>query len=86
MAEALEEYGLEHLTDNLVVKEELTVSALRNTRPCRVRIQAPRGGPLRSRTLNINLNNITSFYGSSCANNGKDALDTPGTLPLISTL
>eukprot|EP00976_Prorocentrum_cordatum_P066258 1178232-Prorocentrum_minimum.AAC.2 len=25
--------------------------------------------------------NITSFYGSSCANNGKDALNTPGTLP-----
>ena len=22
-------------------------------------------------------NNITSFYGSSCANNGKDALNTP---------
>eukprot|EP00976_Prorocentrum_cordatum_P069941 1179745-Prorocentrum_minimum.AAC.1 len=24
-------------------------------------------------------NNITSFYGSSCANNGKDALNTPET-------
>eukprot|EP00976_Prorocentrum_cordatum_P114204 1195816-Prorocentrum_minimum.AAC.14 len=24
--------------------------------------------------------NITSFYGSSCANNGKDALNTPETL------
>eukprot|EP00959_Pyramimonas_sp_CCMP1952_P117086 2447501-Pyramimonas_sp.AAC.1 len=23
------------------------------------------------------INNITSFYGSSCADNGKDALDTP---------
>eukprot|EP00959_Pyramimonas_sp_CCMP1952_P076969 1608652-Pyramimonas_sp.AAC.2 len=23
-------------------------------------------------------NNITSFYGSSCANNGKDALSIPG--------
>eukprot|EP00959_Pyramimonas_sp_CCMP1952_P279839 5850725-Pyramimonas_sp.AAC.1 len=30
-------------------------------------------------------NNITSFYGSSCANNnGKDALNTPKTLPLFS--
>eukprot|EP00976_Prorocentrum_cordatum_P093531 1189411-Prorocentrum_minimum.AAC.1 len=29
--------------------------------------------------------NITSFYGSSCANNGKDALNTPKTLPLFST-
>eukprot|EP00976_Prorocentrum_cordatum_P110930 1195286-Prorocentrum_minimum.AAC.3 len=26
------------------------------------------------------LNNITSFYGSSCANNGKDALNNPETL------
>ena len=25
-------------------------------------------------------NNITSFYGSSCANNGKGALNTPKTL------
>ena len=25
--------------------------------------------------------NITLFYGSSCANNGKGALDTPETLP-----
>eukprot|EP00959_Pyramimonas_sp_CCMP1952_P373308 7817795-Pyramimonas_sp.AAC.1 len=30
--------------------------------------------------LNIH-NNITSFYGSSCANNGKGALNTPETLP-----
>eukprot|EP00959_Pyramimonas_sp_CCMP1952_P287774 6018298-Pyramimonas_sp.AAC.1 len=26
----------------------------------------------------------TSFYGSSCANDGKDALNTPETLPLFS--
>eukprot|EP00959_Pyramimonas_sp_CCMP1952_P121706 2544710-Pyramimonas_sp.AAC.1 len=26
-------------------------------------------------------NNATSFYGSSCANNGKGALNTPETLP-----
>eukprot|EP00959_Pyramimonas_sp_CCMP1952_P439592 9202785-Pyramimonas_sp.AAC.1 len=25
-------------------------------------------------------NNITSFYGSFCANNGKDALNTPGSV------
>eukprot|EP00976_Prorocentrum_cordatum_P078094 1182959-Prorocentrum_minimum.AAC.4 len=28
---------------------------------------------------------ITSFYGSSCAKNGKDALNTPETLPLFSS-
>eukprot|EP00976_Prorocentrum_cordatum_P093753 1189521-Prorocentrum_minimum.AAC.2 len=28
------------------------------------------------------LNDITSFYGSSCANNSKGALNTPETLPL----
>eukprot|EP00959_Pyramimonas_sp_CCMP1952_P312160 6533374-Pyramimonas_sp.AAC.1 len=27
-------------------------------------------------------NNITSFYGSSCADDGKDALNTPETLPV----
>eukprot|EP00959_Pyramimonas_sp_CCMP1952_P235846 4928743-Pyramimonas_sp.AAC.1 len=27
--------------------------------------------------VSLNLNNVTSFYGSSCANNGKDALNTP---------
>eukprot|EP00959_Pyramimonas_sp_CCMP1952_P413723 8668755-Pyramimonas_sp.AAC.1 len=26
---------------------------------------------------------MTSFYGSSCADNGKGALDTPETLPLF---
>ena len=26
-------------------------------------------------------NHITSFYGSSCANNGKGALNTPEALP-----
>ena len=29
--------------------------------------------------------NITSFYGSSCANNGKGALNTPETLPIDMT-
>eukprot|EP00976_Prorocentrum_cordatum_P081227 1184303-Prorocentrum_minimum.AAC.1 len=29
--------------------------------------------------------NISSFYGSSCANNSKGALNTPETLPLLST-
>eukprot|EP00976_Prorocentrum_cordatum_P060967 1176112-Prorocentrum_minimum.AAC.1 len=29
--------------------------------------------------------NITSFYGSSCANNGKDALNTPEALPSSSS-
>eukprot|EP00959_Pyramimonas_sp_CCMP1952_P220619 4612705-Pyramimonas_sp.AAC.3 len=29
----------------------------------------------------INMNNITSFYGSSCANNGNDALNTPKLTP-----
>eukprot|EP00976_Prorocentrum_cordatum_P059255 1175412-Prorocentrum_minimum.AAC.2 len=32
----------------------------------------PRGGEPKTKT-----NNITSFHGSSCANNGKDALNTP---------
>eukprot|EP00976_Prorocentrum_cordatum_P115365 1195997-Prorocentrum_minimum.AAC.3 len=27
-------------------------------------------------------NNISPLYGSSCANNGKDALNTPETLPI----
>eukprot|EP00976_Prorocentrum_cordatum_P106419 1194445-Prorocentrum_minimum.AAC.2 len=31
-----------------------------------------------------NNNDTTSFYGSSCANNGKGALNTPETLPLLS--
>eukprot|EP00959_Pyramimonas_sp_CCMP1952_P042136 881221-Pyramimonas_sp.AAC.2 len=36
------------------------------------------GSKMRSTWLhNIRYNNITSFYGSSCANNGKDALNTP---------
>eukprot|EP00976_Prorocentrum_cordatum_P085564 1186149-Prorocentrum_minimum.AAC.5 len=30
------------------------------------------------------LDNITPFYGPSCANNGKDALNTPETLPRFS--
>eukprot|EP00959_Pyramimonas_sp_CCMP1952_P438975 9190091-Pyramimonas_sp.AAC.2 len=30
-------------------------------------------------------NHITSFYGSSCANNGEGALNTPEPLPLFST-
>ena len=32
----------------------------------------------------IILRNITSFYGSSCANNGKGALNTQEALPLFS--
>ena len=31
-------------------------------------------------TTCVSARNITSFYGSSCANNGKDALNTPETL------
>eukprot|EP00959_Pyramimonas_sp_CCMP1952_P380083 7962594-Pyramimonas_sp.AAC.1 len=30
------------------------------------------------------MNNITSFYGSSCANNGKGALNTPETTTIMS--
>eukprot|EP00976_Prorocentrum_cordatum_P065907 1178095-Prorocentrum_minimum.AAC.2 len=32
------------------------------------------------------LSGVTAFYGSSCANNGKGALNTPETLPLFLTL
>eukprot|EP00976_Prorocentrum_cordatum_P073581 1181167-Prorocentrum_minimum.AAC.4 len=32
----------------------------------------------------LNVKNITSFYGSSCANTGKDALNTPESLPPFS--
>eukprot|EP00976_Prorocentrum_cordatum_P103547 1193519-Prorocentrum_minimum.AAC.1 len=35
------------------------------------------------RYILLYIHNITSFYGSSCANNGKDALITPGTLPIL---
>eukprot|EP00976_Prorocentrum_cordatum_P106455 1194453-Prorocentrum_minimum.AAC.1 len=35
-------------------------------------------------TIQYNKDDITSFYGSSCANNGKGALNTPETLPLFS--
>eukprot|EP00959_Pyramimonas_sp_CCMP1952_P164506 3439103-Pyramimonas_sp.AAC.2 len=35
-------------------------------------------------TTSIIYINITSFYGSSCADNGKDAFNTPETLPLFS--
>eukprot|EP00959_Pyramimonas_sp_CCMP1952_P047092 983126-Pyramimonas_sp.AAC.1 len=36
------------------------------------------------RYINASYNAITSFYGSSCAKNGKDALNTPETLPINS--
>eukprot|EP00959_Pyramimonas_sp_CCMP1952_P239277 5000340-Pyramimonas_sp.AAC.1 len=52
-----------------------------------VLVNAPVGPGPRSQMMAISAvicNNITSFYGSPCANNGKDALSTPETLPLFS--
>eukprot|EP00976_Prorocentrum_cordatum_P085434 1186088-Prorocentrum_minimum.AAC.2 len=37
----------------------------------------------RVRTSATEVRNVTSFYGSSCANNGKDALNTPDIYTLV---
>eukprot|EP00976_Prorocentrum_cordatum_P029986 610562-Prorocentrum_minimum.AAC.1 len=44
----------------------------------RVPRRPPGGGGRRQRRRCEYTNNIASFHGSSCANNGEGALDTPG--------
>eukprot|EP00959_Pyramimonas_sp_CCMP1952_P086027 1799459-Pyramimonas_sp.AAC.1 len=38
---------------------------------------------LRAHRFGKHLTNVASFYGSSCANNGKDALDIPDTRKVV---